>query len=53
MSYEVLFTKEALKDVKKLSPKLKNKLKEIITNQITKDPSSGKNLLVILQVFSL
>ena len=45
MSYEVLFTKEALKDVKKLSPKLKNKLKEIITNQITKDPSSGKKLV--------
>ena len=45
MTYEVRFTKEAVKDVKKLSPKLKNKLKEIVVNQIANEPEAGKKLL--------
>ncbi|MFC1485175.1 type II toxin-antitoxin system RelE/ParE family toxin [bacterium] len=45
MSYKILFTKEAFKDVKKLSPKLKNKLRDIIINQIEKNPALGKKLL--------
>ena len=45
MSYEVRFTKEAFKDVKKLTPKLKKKLKEIISGQISENPHSGKRLV--------
>ena len=44
MAYEVRFSKEAFKDVKKLSPKLQKKLKDIKLNQIAKDPYSGKKL---------
>ena len=45
MSYKILFTKEAFKDIKKLSPKIKNKLKDIIKNQISQDPTFGKKLV--------
>jgi Txe/YoeB family toxin of toxin-antitoxin system len=45
MSFEILFTKEAFKDIKKLPPKTKKKLKEIIENQILQDPASGKKLV--------
>lgn len=45
MSYEVRFTKEALKDIKKLTPKLQDKLREIIINQILPDPQCGKKLI--------
>ncbi len=45
MSYRVLFTKEAFKDIKKLSPKIKKKLKDIIENQILQEPASGKKLI--------
>jgi addiction module RelE/StbE family toxin len=45
MSHEILFTKEAFKDIKKLSPKIKKKLKEIIENQILQDPTSAKKLV--------
>ncbi len=45
MPYEVLFTKEAFKDFRKLSPKLKNKLRDIITRQIIENPYSGKKLI--------
>lgn len=43
--YEVRFTKEALKDVKKLTPKLRAKLKDILENQIRHEPFSGKKLI--------
>lgn len=49
--YEVRFTKEALKDIKRLSPRLINKLKEIILNQIAVDPQAGKKLVGDLQGF--
>ena len=49
--YKVRFTKEAVKDVKRLSPRLKNKLKEITQNQIAIDPMSGKKLVGDLKGF--
>ena len=45
MTYAVQFTKEAVKDIKKLTPKQKKKAKEIITNQIAEEPESGKRLV--------
>jgi len=45
MAYEVRFSKEAFKDVKKLSPKLQKKLRDIVLNQISQDPYSGKKLV--------
>ncbi len=51
MDYEVRFTKEALKDVKKLSPKLQDKLRDIIINQILPDPQCGKKLIGVLTGF--
>lgn len=44
-TYEIRFTKESLKDVKKLSPGLKAKLKNILENRIKHEPYSGKKLL--------
>ena len=49
--YEVRFTREALKDIKRLSPRLKEKLKEIVLNQIAVDPRAGKKLVGDLQGF--
>ena len=49
--FDVRFTKEALKDIKRLSPRLKEKLKEIILNQIAVDPRAGKKLVGDLQGF--
>lgn len=45
MSYEIRFTKEAKKDVAKLTQKLKQKLKIIIQNKIILAPYSGKKLV--------
>lgn len=45
MVYEVRFTKEAKKDVAKLTPKLKQKLKKVIQNTIQINPYSGKKLV--------
>jgi len=49
--YEVRFTKEALKDVKKLSPRLTSKLKKIVENKIAVEPYIGKKLVGQLQGF--
>ncbi len=43
--YEIVFTKQAFKDVKSLSPKLKEKLKSIIQEVISENPFVGKKLL--------
>ncbi|MBD3350417.1 MAG: type II toxin-antitoxin system mRNA interferase toxin, RelE/StbE family [Candidatus Lokiarchaeota archaeon] len=43
--YKILFTKQALKDVKSLSPKLKLKLKDVLLEVIAEDPLCGKKLL--------
>jgi len=44
-TYQIEFTKKAQKDVQQLSPKLKNKLKDILRNKIAVNPLSGKSLL--------
>lgn len=44
-SYELRFTKEAVKDFEKLTPKLKEKLKVILTGTISPDPHCGKRLV--------
>lgn len=44
-SYEVRITRQAEKDIKKLSPKLRNKLSDILTHVIAEDPFQGKKLL--------
>ncbi|MGC9366098.1 MAG: type II toxin-antitoxin system RelE family toxin [bacterium] len=51
MSYRILFTKEAIKDIDKQSPKIIKKLKEIIENQISMEPYSGKKLVGDLKGF--
>lgn len=43
--YEVRLTKEAVKDLKKLTPRLKKKLREILENHIAIEPCSGKKLV--------
>lgn len=45
MAYEVRFTKEAKKDIAKLTPKLKQKLKRVIEERISIDPYAGKKLV--------
>ena len=43
--YEIRITKQALKDIRKLSPKMKNKLRSILTEVISKTPYTGKQLV--------
>ena len=43
--YEIRITHRAEKDIKKLSPKLKNKLYDVLTEVIAKDPLQGKKLI--------
>ncbi|PIQ77236.1 type II toxin-antitoxin system mRNA interferase toxin, RelE/StbE family [Candidatus Peregrinibacteria bacterium CG11_big_fil_rev_8_21_14_0_20_46_8] len=43
--YNVLFTKQAMKDAKSLSPKLKKKLQDILMEVVLEDPSCGKKLV--------
>ena len=47
--YQIIFTKQASKDVLKLTPKLREKLKEILRNKIAVAPESGKKLIGDLQ----
>ena len=49
--YEIRFTREADKDVRKLTPKLKQKLQEILTESISMSPHIGKRLVGDLQGF--
>lgn len=51
MVYEVRFTKEAKKDIAKLTPKLKQKLKTIIQDTISINPYAGKKLVSDLAGF--
>jgi len=51
MIYEIRFTKEAKKDVAKLSIKLKQKLKKIIQEKISLNPYTGKKLVGDLSGF--
>ncbi|OGX11723.1 MAG: toxin of toxin-antitoxin system [Omnitrophica bacterium RIFOXYB12_FULL_50_7] len=43
--YEVRITHRAEKDIKTLSPKLKEKLQDILIEVITRNPFEGKKLL--------
>jgi addiction module RelE/StbE family toxin len=45
MIYQVRFTKEAKKDIAKLTPKLKQKLQEIIRDKVSINPYRGKKLV--------
>jgi len=49
--YEIQLTKEAVKDIKKLTPKLKHKLKQILANIVAVEPYSGKKLIGDLSGF--
>ena len=49
--YDVRFTKEAAKDVRKLSLRLKRKLKDILLSTVSIEPKSGKRLIGDLQGF--
>ena len=43
--YEIRITKQAEKDIDKLTPKLRKKLKTILTEVIAQRPYEGKKLL--------
>jgi len=43
--YEIRFTKEATKDFHQLTPKLQQKLREILVQSIARDPFCGKRLV--------
>ena len=43
--YAVRFTKEAAKDVAKLPPRLKDKLKIVLLQQVAPNPRCGKRLV--------
>jgi len=43
--YEIRFTKIAKRDVKRLTPKLKRKLRDILIEVLSKNPYQGKRLL--------
>ena len=43
--WEVRFTKKAKTDVDQLSPKLKDKLRDILVEVLALDPNEGKKLL--------
>ncbi len=45
MRYEIRFSRQAEKDIQKLTPKLKKKLMEILRNRLAVDPYSGKALI--------
>ena len=45
MTYRIRLTRQAVKDVKKLSRKLQTKLKDILRNRLATDPYSGKALV--------
>ena len=50
-SYEFRFTKEAKKDIAKLTPKLKSKLQSILINILADEPLDGKPLVADLKSF--
>jgi addiction module RelE/StbE family toxin len=49
MTYRVRFTRQAEKDIRKLTPKLKEKLKDIVRNRLAVNPYSGKALIGTLK----
>ena len=47
--YEIRFTRQAEKDIQKLTPRLRRKLKTILAEVIAENPYEGKKLLGDLQ----
>jgi Txe/YoeB family toxin of toxin-antitoxin system len=45
LKYEIKITKQAVKDIKTLTPKQKERLKNILTEILADDPYKGKKLL--------
>ena len=45
LKYEIKITKQAVKDIKTLTPKQKERLKNILTEILAVDPYQGKKLL--------
>jgi Txe/YoeB family toxin of toxin-antitoxin system len=45
LKYEIKITKQAVKDIKTLTPKQKERLKNILTEILAIDPYKGKKLL--------
>ncbi len=45
MSFEVRITRQAKKDIEKLAPKQKARLRDILLNVLAVDPYAGKKLL--------
>ena len=45
MAYQIRVTREARKDIETLSPKLKEKLRDILVRVIARDPYEGKKLV--------
>jgi len=45
LKYKIKITKQAVKDIKTLTPKQKERLKNILTEIISVDPFQGKKLL--------
>ncbi len=45
MIYRIRLTRQAAKDVQKLTPKLQQKLKDILRNRLATNPYSGKALM--------
>jgi Txe/YoeB family toxin of toxin-antitoxin system len=45
VTYRVRFTRQAEKDIEKLTAKLRTKLKAIVRNRLAVDPYSGKPLV--------
>jgi mRNA interferase RelE/StbE len=43
--WEIRFTKTARKDVEKLTPKLRGKLRDILVEVLAEDPHAGKRLV--------
>lgn len=43
--YEIRITKQAQKDIEKLTPKLRQKLRSILVDILADDPYAGKKLL--------
>lgn len=43
-NYRIKLTRQASKDIQKLTPKLQNKLKDILRNKIAVEPEAGKPL---------
>jgi addiction module RelE/StbE family toxin len=51
VTYRIRFTRLAAKDVQKLSPKLQQKLKDVLRNHIAIEPHCGKPLVGELKGF--